>query len=59
MISQRCTQKCEYDFRIGHEVIYVVQNYAHLGTPIASHLPEILHFRMTTLDKKLFMRSLA
>ena len=59
MIFQRCTQKCEYDFRIGNGVIYVMQNYTYLGTPITSHLAEILHFRLTTLDKKLFMRSLA
>ena len=41
MIFQRCTQKCEYDFRIGNGVIYVMQNYTYLGTPITSHLAGI------------------
>ena len=36
MIFQRCTRKCEYNFRIGNEVIDVVQNYAYLGTRITS-----------------------
>ena len=36
MIFQRCTQKCEHNFRIGNEVIDVVQNYTYLGTRITS-----------------------
>ena len=36
MIFQRCTRKCEHDFRIGNEVIDVVQNYTYLGTRITS-----------------------
>ena len=36
MIFQRCTRKCEHNFRIGNEVIDVVQNYTYLGTRITS-----------------------
>ena len=37
MIFQRCTRKCEHNFRIGIEVIDVVQNYyTYLGTPLTS-----------------------
>ena len=36
MIFQRCTRKCEYNFRIGNEVIDVVQNDTYLGTRITS-----------------------
>ena len=36
MVFQRCTRKCEHNFRIGNEVIDVVQNYTYLGTRITS-----------------------
>ena len=32
MVFQRCTRKCEHNFRIGNEVIDVVQNYTYSGT---------------------------
>ena len=36
MIFQRCTRKCEHNFRIGNEVIDFVQNCTYLGTRITS-----------------------
>ena len=36
MIFQRCTKKCDYVFHIRSEIIDNVQNYAYLGTRIAS-----------------------
>ena len=36
MIFQRCTRKCEHNFRIGNEVIDVVQNYTYLRIRITS-----------------------
>ena len=57
MIFQRCTRKCKHNFRIGNEVIDVVQNYTYLGTRITSSGNFTLS--LEHLRQKLFTRSSA
>ena len=59
MIFQRCTRKCEHNFRIGNEVIDVTQNYTNLGTHITSSgnfTLSLEHLRQKALDALFSLR---
>ena len=55
MIFQRCTRKCEHNFRIGNEVIDVVQNYTRI-TSSGDFLLSLEHLRQKALHALLSLR---